>query len=83
MMERTTNLMAGLLASTLLISAANADTNRFWTMEVQPERMAVQQEMADGFAAATGHTVEIIPVEDPTSRRGPRRPLQRATCLMY
>ncbi len=63
-MKRTTTLMAGLLASTLLVSAASADTIRFWTMEVQPERMAVQQEMADGFEAATGHVVEIIPVEE-------------------
>ena len=63
-MKRTTTLMAGMLASTLLVSAASADTIRFWTMEVQPERMAVQQEMADGFEAATGHVVEIIPVEE-------------------
>ena len=63
-MKRTTTLMAGLLASTLLVSAASADTIRFWTMEDQPERMAVQQEMADGFEAATGHVVEIIPVEE-------------------
>lgn len=33
-------------------------------MEVQPERIAVQEEMAAGFEAATGHTVEIIPVEE-------------------
>jgi len=63
-MKRTTTLMAGLLVSTALAGAASADTIRFWTMEVQPERMAVQEEMAAGFEAATGHTVEIIPVEE-------------------
>ncbi len=40
-MKRTTNLMAGLLASTVLTGAAMADEISFWTMEVQPERMAV------------------------------------------
>ena len=32
-MKRTTHLMAGLLASTVLAGAAHADTIRFWTME--------------------------------------------------
>ena len=63
-MKHTKHLFAGLLATTILASSAGADTIRFWTMEVQPERMAVQEEMAAGFEAATGHTVEIIPVEE-------------------
>ena len=63
-MKRTTHIMAGLLATTFLAGAANADTIRFWTMEVQPERIAVQEEMIAGFEAASGHTVEIIPVEE-------------------
>ena len=63
-MKRTTHLLAGLLATTVLAGAAHADTIRFWTMEVQPERIAVQEEMAAGFEAATGHTVQIIPVEE-------------------
>lgn len=63
-MKHTKHLFAGLLATTVLASSAGADTIRFWTMEVQPERMAVQEEMAAGFEAATGHTVEIIPVEE-------------------
>ena len=63
-MKRTTHLLAGLLATTVLAGAAHADTIRFWTMEVQPEWIAVQEEMAAGFEAATSHTVEIIPVEE-------------------
>ncbi len=63
-MKRTKSLLAGLLVSSALVGAAHADTIRFWTMEVQPERIAVQEEMAAGFEAATGHTVEIIPVEE-------------------
>jgi multiple sugar transport system substrate-binding protein len=63
-MKRTTHIMAGLLASTVLAGAATADTIRFWTMEVQPERIAVQEAMVAGFEAASGHSVEIIPVEE-------------------
>jgi hypothetical protein len=40
-MKRTTTLMAGLLATTFIAGAASADTIRFWTMEVQPERITV------------------------------------------
>ena len=63
-MKRIPTLTAGLLASTVLTGAAMADEISFWTMEVQPERMAVQEEMIAGFEAATGHTVELIPVEE-------------------
>ncbi len=63
-MKRTTHILAGLLASTVLAGAVSADTIRFWTMEVQPERIAVQEKMAAGFEAASGHSVEIIPVEE-------------------
>ena len=63
-MKRTTQLMASLLASTFIAGAAAADNIRFWTMEVQPERIAVQEEMVAAFEAASGHTVEIIPVEE-------------------
>lgn len=63
-MKRTTTLWATLAASTVLVGAAQADTIRFWTMEVQPERIAVQEEMVAAFEAASGHTVEIIPVEE-------------------
>ena len=50
--------------SAMVMSAANADTIRFWTTENQPARLAKQQEMADAFNAKTGHTVEVIPVEE-------------------
>lgn len=63
-MKRTTTLISGLLLSTALIGAAAADTIRVWTMEVQPERMAIQEKMAADFNAATGHVVELIPVEE-------------------
>ncbi len=63
-MKRTTTLLTGLLLSTALVGSAAADTIRVWTMEVQPERMAIQEEMAAAFTAATGHEVELIPVEE-------------------
>lgn len=63
-MNYTTKLMAGLLAYTFLAGATSGENIRFWTMEVQPERIAVQEEMIAGFEAASGHTVEIIPVEE-------------------
>ena len=63
-MNYTTKLMAGLLAYTFLAGTTSGENIRFWTMEVQPERIAVQEEMIAGFEAASGHTVEIIPVEE-------------------
>ena len=63
-MKRTTKLITGLLLSTTLVGAASADTIRVWTMEVQPERMAIQEQMAEAFTKATGHEVELIPVEE-------------------
>ncbi len=50
--------------STLIMGVAQADTIRFWTTENQPERLAKQQAMADDFKERTGHTVEVIPVEE-------------------
>ena len=50
--------------STLVVGLAQADTIRFWTTENQPERLAKQQAMADDFKNRTGHTVEVIPVEE-------------------
>ena len=53
-------------ASVLVLAAmsASADDLRFWTTEEQPERLARQEQMAADFAAATGHTVEVIPVTE-------------------
>ena len=46
----------------LLSSVAYADIT-FWTTEVQPARMAKQEEMAKAFEAKSGIKVEVIPVE--------------------
>ena len=35
---------------------------KFWTTEVQPARMAKQEEMAKSFEAKTGIKVEVIPI---------------------
>ena len=62
---RTGQLMLSTtLGLALVASAANADTIRFWTTEEQPDRLAKQQAMAEQFKAATGHTVEVIPVSE-------------------
>ena len=37
---------------------------KFWTTEVQPARMAKQEEMAKAFEAKTGIKVEVIPIEE-------------------
>ncbi len=47
----------------LLSNVVNADIT-FWTTEVQPARMAKQEEMAKAFEAKTGIKVEVIPVEE-------------------
>lgn len=48
----------------LAATAGSADELRFWTTEEQPERLARQEAMAADFAAATGHSVEVIPVSE-------------------
>ncbi len=48
----------------LAATAVSAEELRFWTTEEQPERLARQEAMAGEFAAATGHTVEVIPVSE-------------------
>lgn len=57
-------LMGSALGLALCANAALADNIRFWTTEEQPERLAKQQAMAADFAAATGNTVEVIPVSE-------------------
>ncbi|MGF1476452.1 MAG: ABC transporter substrate-binding protein [Geminicoccaceae bacterium] len=57
-------LAAGLLLSGSIVPLANADAIRFWTTEEQPERLALQQELAAEFNAETGHEVEVIPVSE-------------------
>lgn len=60
-MMRTTVGITAIMLSSL---AAQADELRFWTTEEQPERLARQEEMAAAFAAASGHTVQVIPVSE-------------------
>ncbi len=57
-------MLTSALGLSLLAASASADTIRFWTTEEQPERVAIQQAIADEFKAASGHTVEIIPVTE-------------------
>lgn len=53
-------------ASILALSAVavQAEDLRFWTTEEQPERLARQEAMAAEFEAATGHSVQVIPVTE-------------------
>ncbi|NNE86585.1 MAG: extracellular solute-binding protein [Silicimonas sp.] len=44
--------------------AAQAEDLRFWTTEEQPERLARQEAMAEAFAKASGHNVQVIPVSE-------------------
>ena len=52
------------MALVLSASAVSAEDLRFWTTEEQPERLARQEAMAADFAAASGHTVSVIPVSE-------------------
>lgn len=63
-MKRTTLTITALMAGTFLASAASAETIRFWTTEEQPERLAIQEQMAADFSAATGNDVQVIPVSE-------------------
>ena len=60
----TTKLLTGTAVLLALGTMASADTIRFWTTEEQPERLARQEALAEQFEAATGHTVEVIPVTE-------------------
>ncbi len=64
MKRKSTILSTAACALVLSALAASADELRFWTTEEQPERLARQEQMAADFAAATGHTVEVIPVTE-------------------
>ncbi|MDA9865442.1 ABC transporter substrate-binding protein [bacterium] len=64
-LNRKSTLMLGAATALVLSSlGASAETLRFWTTEEQPERLARQEQMAADFAAASGHTVEVIPVTE-------------------
>lgn len=66
MKTRTKTMLRTTAATALIVSAfaAHAEELRFWTTEEQPERLARQEEMAAAFAAASGHTVQVIPVSE-------------------
>lgn len=63
-MKKTTLTVTALMAGTFLATAASAETIRFWTTEEQPERLAVQEQLAADFEAATGNEVQVIPVTE-------------------
>ena len=63
-MKKSTLLTTSAIVIGLLTGAASADTIRFWTTEYQPDRVAKQQAMAADFEKATGHSVEVIPIEE-------------------
>ena len=52
------------VALCLAALTAQAEDLRFWTTEEQPERLARQEAMAEAFAQATGHSVQVIPVTE-------------------
>ena len=51
------------LVLALTLGAASAQLT-FWTTEEQPERMAIQEQIAAGFEAATGISVSVVPVTE-------------------
>ena len=61
---RLRHLSTAAMALALTATSVSAENLRFWTTEEQPERLAKQEEMAAAFAAASGHTVEVIPVSE-------------------
>lgn len=65
-MTKTKLTLSVLAATTMLASPALAqsDSIRFWTTEDQPERLAIQQQMATDFEAETGVSVDVIPVPE-------------------
>ena len=64
-MKLKTLMMSG-AATALILSAttASAEELRFWTTEEQPERLALQEQMAADFSEASGHSVDVIPVTE-------------------
>ncbi len=55
----------GLLVTTGLVLAGAASAQlTVWTTQVQPERIAVQEQLGADFEAASGVSVEFVPVEE-------------------
>ena len=61
---RLTRLLGTTALALTLTAGAGAADIRFWTTEEQPERLALQEEMAAAFEAETGVAVEVIPVTE-------------------
>ena len=57
-------IIVNIFALVFLISNTSFADIKFWTTEVQPARMAKQEEMAKAFEAKTGIKVEVIPIEE-------------------
>lgn len=54
-----------LVLSLLVLTCAAAQAQLvFWTTQTQPERMAAQEQIVADFEAATGISVQVIPVEE-------------------
>jgi multiple sugar transport system substrate-binding protein len=65
MFGRTTFLASTIAGALVLgLTAAQADTLRFWTTEEQPERLAKQEDLAAAFKEKTGIEVNVIPVSE-------------------
>lgn len=56
-------LLLPLTAGLVLVGSASAQLT-MWTTQVQPERIEVQEQLAADFEAASGISVEIVPVEE-------------------
>ena len=56
--------VAVFMAGSFMSGVAYAETIRFWTTEDQPKRLAKQEAMAADFQKRTGHSVEVIPIEE-------------------
>ena len=56
-------LLLPLTAGLVLTGSASAQLT-MWTTQVQPERIEVQEQLAADFEAASGVSVEIVPVEE-------------------
>lgn len=63
-MKYSLKLVACLFVFAIMAEFAIADEIVFWTIEEQPDRLAVQEAIAEDFKAATGHTVKVVPVTE-------------------
>ena len=63
-MRKIISLSCVLLVLFLTACAPRVDQITLWTTEEQPERIAVQEEIAADFEAETGISVEVVPVTE-------------------